>query len=187
MKQLTLILTLSSVLTGCALFSPEYQQPAIAAPSQTRTGVIFESNSTDFSQLQWWKKFQNPLLNSLIIQALKNNNELKMAQGNILQAQAQLKSAEYAWIPTLSASGMGLAGNTYMTNMTPQGSLARALPAGSVGNTNFNVWEGGFVPSYTFNVFANLNQTKLAQASLEMQQAAFNATRLSIISQVSGG
>lgn len=187
MKQLTLTLTLSSILSGCALFSPEYKQPSITPPSQTRTGLSFESNSADFSQLQWWKKFQDPLLDNLIIQALKNNNELKMAQGNILQAQAQLKSAEYAWIPTLSASGMGLAGNTYMTNMTPQSSLARALPAGSVGNTNFNVWEGGFVPSYTFNVFANINQTKLAQASLEMQQAAYNATRLSIISQVSGG
>lgn len=187
MKQLILVLSLSSVLAGCGIFSPEYQQPSITAPSQTRSGLNFESSTADFSQLQWWQKFQDPLLDKLIIQALNNNNELKMAQGNILQAQAQLKAAQYAWIPTLNASGLGLAGNTYMTNITPQGSLSQALPAGSAGNTNFNVWEGGFVPSYTFNVFANLNQTKLAKASLEMQRAAFNATRLSIISQVSGG
>lgn len=186
MKQITILILLSGIISGCALFSPEYHQPQIDTPNQTKGGIKIESGMADFSQLQWWKKFNDPLLDSMIVQALKNNNQLKIAKGNIMQAQAQLKAAEYAWIPTLNASGLGLAGNTYMTNITPQGSLNQMLPSGSVGNTNFNVWEGGFVPSYTFNVFANINQTKLAKASLEMQKASLNATRLSVISQVSG-
>ena len=185
-KHLTLLIGLSTILGGCALFSPSYEQPQVAAPTALRNGLAVESSTEDFSQIAWWKKFNDPVLDGLITQALHNNNQIKVAQGNITQAQAQLKAAQYAWIPTLNASGLGLAGNTYATNFTPQGSLSQLMPSGSVGNTNFSVWQGGFVPSYSFNVFANINQTKLAKASLEMQKAAANATKLSIIGQVSG-
>lgn len=185
-KQLTLMIGLATIISGCAMFSPSYEQPQVTAPSALRNGAAIESSTKDFSQLAWWEKFNDLILNSLITRALNNNNQIKVAQGNIIQAQAQLKAAQYAWIPTLNASGLGLAGNTYATNMTPQGSLSQLMPSGSMGNTNFSVWQGGFVPSYTFNVFANINQTKLAKASLEMQQASVNATKLSIIGQISG-
>jgi len=185
-KQLGLLISLSSLFGGCALFSPSYVAPQVDAPQSLRNGSIIESSSQDFSQLAWWNKFNDLTLDNLIMRALHNNNQLKIAQANISQAQAQLKAAQYAWIPTLNASGLGLAGNTYATNLTPQGSLSQLMPNGSVGNTNFSVWQGGFVPSYSFNVFANINQTKLAKASLELQTAAANATKLSIIGQVSG-
>ena len=41
------------------------------------------------------------VLNQLITQAPANNNQIQMAQGNIMQAQAQLKAAQYSWLPTL--------------------------------------------------------------------------------------
>lgn len=180
------LFSFSALITGCSFFSPPYQPPIVDLPTSTKSGVLIESGTTDFAQFAWWKKFNDPQLDNLILQALKNNNQIKMAHANIMQAQAQLKAAEYAWIPTLNAGGMGMSGNTYLTNMTPQGSFAQALPSGSMGNTNFSLLQGGFVPSYTLNIFANINQTKRAKASVELQKANANAIRLSIISQISG-
>ncbi len=180
------LFSFSALITDCSFFSPAYQSPIVDLPTSTKSGILIESGTTDFAQFAWWKKFNDPQLNNLILQALKNNNQIKIAQANIMQAQSQLKAAEYAWIPTLNANGMGMSGNTYLTNITPQGTFAQALPSGNVGNTNFSLLQGGFVPNYTLNIFANINQTKLAKASVELQKAHANAIRLSIISQISG-
>lgn len=179
---------LAMSLSACSIFAPDYQQPPVSAPESTRSGIKIESSTSDLSHDLWWKRMNDPQLNQLVSTALINNNQIQIAQGNILQAQARLKAAQYSWIPTLNANLNGFAGNSWATNFTPQGSLSQnpAMPSGSIGNTNFSGYYGGFTPSYNFNVFANLNQSKLAKASLEMQKAVLNSTRLSIIGQVSG-
>jgi outer membrane protein TolC len=83
--------------------------------------------------------------------------------------------------------GGGFVGGSFLTNTTPQGVLANTIPNGGSSNADFNGAFAGFVPSYSFNVFANISQTKLAQATLELQKAAYNSTRLTVIGQVSGG
>ena len=58
--------------------------------------------STNLAEMAWWKKFNDPQLNQLIESALQNNNNLQMAMGNILQAQASLKKIQMGWLPTVS-------------------------------------------------------------------------------------
>lgn len=190
MKKLSAIsmALIAASFSGCAIFSPSYEKPALDEPMQMRNGMQVESSNSDFSQLQWWKKINDPVLNQLISTALANNNQIQIAQGNIMQAQAKLTAAKYAWIPTLNAGGGGFTGNSWATTFTPQGSLAgiQGMPNGNVANMGFNGLYGSFIPSYSFNVFANINQEKLAKASLDMQKASYNATRLAIISQVTG-
>lgn len=193
-SNLLLLANLLVSLSACSILTPDYHQPDVGAPSTTRNGTKIESanpnlSNQDLSQNKWWDKMNDPQLNQLIRDALANNNQIQMAQGNILKAQAQLKAAQYSWIPTLNANLNGFSGNSWATNFTPQGSLSQnpAMPSGSIGNTNFSGYYGGFTPSYNFNVFANINQTKLAKASLALQKAALSSTRLSIIGQVSGG
>lgn len=174
--------------SGCAIFSPSYEKPNVDEPTQMRNGMQVESSNSDLSQLQWWKKVNDPVLNQLIETALANNNQIQVAQGNIMQAQAKLRAAKYAWIPTLNAGGGAFTGNTWATTFTPQGTLASTpgITNGSMANTGFNGLYGSFIPSYSFNVFANISQEKLAKASLDMQKASYNATRLAVISQVTG-
>ncbi|HRG63126.1 MAG TPA: efflux transporter outer membrane subunit [Burkholderiales bacterium] len=183
MKKFSQILTviMSLGLGACAFLAPSYQRPQVDAPTRTKSGLPIESSNEDYSKLEWWKKMDDPVLNQLITQALANNNQIQMAQGNIMQAQAQLKAAQYSWLPTLSAMGGGFTGNAWGTNFTPEGGSST-----SMANTNFSGYYGGFVPNYTLNIFANINQTRLAHASLDMKNAAMSATRLSVIGQVSG-
>lgn len=143
-------------LGGCALFSPSYTQPDIGTPQIMRNGMAVESGESDFSQLEWWKKVNDPQLNKLITMALANNNQIQMGMGNIMQAQASLKAAQYAWIPSLNAGVGGFSGNSWGTNFTPQGGLANTMPSGSMANTGFSGYDGSFMPSYSFNVFRNI-------------------------------
>lgn len=166
---------IAAMIGGCALFSPSYEKPIIEQPTTTRSGIAIESSDVDLSQMEWWKQVNDPVLNQLMVLAFENNAQIQTAQGNIMQAQASLKAAQYAWIPTLSGVGSGFDGGSFATN-------AGAVPLSG----NFNGAFGGFVPSYNFNVFANISKTKLARATLDMQKAAYNSTRLTIISQISG-
>ncbi|TXI99898.1 MAG: TolC family protein [Neisseriales bacterium] len=181
-------LYLTTFLGGCAIFHGQNQPPKIDYPTTTSSGVQFESAESDFSQLQWWRKFNDPVLDNLIQEVLANNNEIQISVGQIMEAQAKLKAAQYAWIPTLNASATGFAGNSWATNLTPQGSLAanNTFPSGAVANSDFSGFMGGFMPSYSFNVFQNISQSKLAQASVDVQKANYNNMKLSIIGQTAG-
>ncbi len=184
-KQTPFIITVFSVITGCALYSPSYEKPDVDSPPVTRNGMIIESSNTDLSQISWWKKMNDLVLDDLINKALANNNQIQIAQGNVLQAQAKLSSAQFSWIPTLNAGALGFAGNSFDTNTTSNNSNL-PIQSGSQNNANFNGYGAGFMPGYTFNIFTNISRTKLAKASLETQRAAVGATRLSVIGQVSG-
>lgn len=181
-------LYLAIFIGGCAVFQGNNQPPKIDYPTTASSGAQFESAESDFSQLQWWKRFNDPILNNLIQEALANSNEIQISVGRIMEAQAKLKAAQYAWIPTLSASATGFAGNSWATNLTPQGSLATSnvLPSGAVANSDFSGFMGGFMPSYSFNIFQNISQSKLAKANLEVQKATYNNMKLSIIGQTAG-
>jgi len=134
----------------------------------------------------WWEKMQDPVLNQLIKEALTNNNQILIAQANILQAQAQLKEAHYAWLPTLSVTGSGFLGRGWDSHLTPQGALAQSSALSNIGNLKIHGNYRGFVPSYSLNILENINSDKYAKASLETQRATYLSTRLSIISQISG-
>ena len=181
-----IILSLSTVLLlGCST-SPSYPPSEIIAPQATRNGTQIIQNQHDLSQVMWWKKMHDPVLNHLIEDALAHNNQIITAQANTLEAQAKLKAAQFAWVPTLNATGSGFTGATFDNDLTPKGILATSRALSNQGDMHFRGYYSGFVPSYSLNIIQNIHANKLAKASLDMQIAVYDSTRLSIISQVSG-
>jgi NodT family efflux transporter outer membrane factor (OMF) lipoprotein len=179
-------LNLSTILLiGCST-SPSDMSSEIIAPQTTRNGTQLIQNQHDLSQVMWWKKMHDPVLNHLIADALAHNNQIITAQANTLESQAKLKAAQFAWVPTLNAAGNGFTGGTWDNDLTPKGILATSPALANQGNMHFRGYYSGFVPSYSLNIMQNINADTLAKASLDMQNAVYNATRLSIISQVSG-
>lgn len=173
-------------MTGCAKLPAPEELPESTYPKVTRTGVPYINDQQDLSRVEWWKKLNDSTLNNLISNALANNNQIKIAQAHILQAQAELKEAEYAWIPTLAFGGNGFLGRTWDTSITPEGQFAQTPLFSNHGNFRFQGYYAGFLPTYSFNILQNTNLTKLARFSLAKSQAIMQATRLSIISQITG-
>ncbi|MFI4918378.1 MAG: TolC family protein [Legionellales bacterium] len=185
-RKMLLLPLFAMSLGSCYKITGIHDAKKIDYPSATRSGVKYIPSKTDLSKSAWWKKLKDPQLNQLISQALLRNNNIKSSNATILQAQAQLKAAQYAWIPTLDATANGFTGegwNSQLTSKQPQinnSFLANQSP------TRFRGYVAGFVPAYTVNIMNNISNVKAAKASLAMQQAQAQATQLGIISQMSG-
>lgn len=185
MTPIVRILYCAIALVGCSS-KPSYTPSNITPPHTTRNGTPILQHYHDLSQVMWWRKMHDPVLNHLIEDALAHNNQIISAQANVSEAEAKLKAAQWAWIPTLHASGNGFSGGTWDNDLTPKGILATSRALANQGNLHFRGYYSGFVPGYSLNIMQNINADKLAKATLDMQHAVYNATRLSIISQISG-
>ncbi len=136
-------------------------------------------------QIAWWEKMHDPVLNNLMKRVLKNNSQILAAQANILQAQALLKAAYNAWLPTVDGSVNGFLVKGWDSNINPQGSLTNSA-LGRVNNLKIDGAYAGFVPKYSLNILENINNTRLSKASLDKQKAIYMALNLSVIGQTVG-
>ncbi|CAM2877842.1 TolC family protein [Legionella anisa] len=185
MKRKIILLNLFAILLGgCCKNCIIHEK--VNYPTSTRSGVKYIDNKADLSRVAWWKKLNDPELNELISQALACNDSIRSSYATIEQAQAQLKAAQYAWIPTLDATANGFTGRTWNTHITPRGQLANNSFFSNLSNLKFRGYYAGFVPGYTFNILNNINNIKAARASLAMEQAQTQSVKLGIISQMSG-
>ena len=97
------VAALTILLTGCML-GPDYRRPAVDVMPSYR----FEDNETrDTANTDWWKEFQDPVLDSLIAEALANNKNVKIAAANIDQAAGVLMQTRAPLFPQVNYSGSG--------------------------------------------------------------------------------
>lgn len=174
------------LLESCKTTTPPRLQADNSPPKTTRSGIKIVDNAPDLSREMWWRKMHDPQLNHLIHDALIHNNQILNAQANVLQAKAQLQQARFSWIPTLNATGNGFVGGGWDSQFSPPNALARSGLLPKLGAIHFRGYATGFVPNYSLNILANINRDKLAKATLNMQKAAYQSVRLSVISQISG-
>ncbi len=84
-------------LTGCSL-APKYKRPAIALPESDKEKHIYYKN------IKWWKFFNDEKLNLLVDNALKNNDNLKLAILKIEKAYSLLKESEAERLPLFTGN-----------------------------------------------------------------------------------
>lgn len=159
------LVALATAMAGCGLMGPSYEKPDTNNPgSFPSRDTLAVTESANLPAMAWWKSFNDPVLNQLIESALKNNNNIQAAVGNIIAAQGQLRAIQFAWIPTGSAS-FGYSNRSFVGQ-----------------GYNFS---GS--PSYSLNIFQQIKSQEYAEANLAAQRAAKDTVRLSVISQTATG
>ena len=94
MRRLTAV-TVASLLAGCML-GPDYQRPAIDTPK----AFLYEpAAAADTANTEWWKQFNDPVLDALIAEALANNLNVKVAAANVEQAAGIFTQTRSALFP----------------------------------------------------------------------------------------
>lgn len=87
MKNSIIILAVMVMLASCKV-GPDYQTPEDQTPQTFR----YTSNATDsIINLNWWDLFHDPVLDTLIATALRQNKDLLIAASRIEQARANVK------------------------------------------------------------------------------------------------
>jgi outer membrane protein, multidrug efflux system len=161
------ILILTLAITGCGLYGPTYSKPEISTPKKFHSrDYLSEDSNANLPLTAWWKNFNDPQLNYLIESALKNNNNIQVAIGNIEAAKGQLQQVQYMWIPTMN---LGASYTNAPAYLTPIGYVA------------------GLLPTYALNIFQLIRSIEYAKANLEAVRAAKDVVRLSVITQTVGG
>lgn len=107
MKKIIIILAVAA-LGGCGIYKP-YTRPEVRTDGLYGEGVE-ESDEPTIGELSWRQMFTDPQLQELIGQGLENNTDMLTAHQRVAEAEAALKSARLAYIPSF--------------NFAPQGTLA---------------------------------------------------------------
>ncbi len=95
------VVVLVFLLVGCML-GPDYRRPAINTPESFR---FEEKDARDTANTNWWREFEDPVLDALIAEALSNNRTVMSAAANIEKAVGVLMQTRSPLFPQLSASG----------------------------------------------------------------------------------
>ncbi|HEX6790242.1 MAG TPA: efflux transporter outer membrane subunit [Candidatus Krumholzibacteria bacterium] len=104
MKSLRLAAALVCVgLFAACSFAPKYHRPELPVPQQFADTTV----STDKVQSDWWTLFGDATLDSLVGEALRNNQDLAAAAARVEQARALAGVAKAALYPEINVQGSG--------------------------------------------------------------------------------
>jgi multidrug efflux system outer membrane protein len=182
-----------AALSGCEV-GPNYKRPVVATPDAYRGALAPEiapaSNAapapTPLGAEKWNQVFTDPVLQSLIAEALKNNYDVKIAADRVLEEQAQLGITRAGQLPTISAGG------TYDALGLPS-SLLNSLNSNNNSSSNNNkttsnkYYAGGLTASAAWNLdFWGLyrRQTEAERANLRATEWAQQTTYSTLVENV---
>jgi multidrug efflux system outer membrane protein len=99
MKKLAYIVALMIIVsfTGCAV-GPDFKKPDVQPPDKFR---FSDSESKEVVNLKWWELFNDPVLNLLVITALNDNKDVRIAASRIEEARASLGFTKADMYPRL--------------------------------------------------------------------------------------
>ena len=116
MHRKLVLLVIAFFVAGCAV-GPDYKRPVVDVPPAYRyeeAGGVREAADSE-----WWKQFNDPVLDQLIAEALANNKSVKIAAANIERAAGILTTTRSALFPQLSYSGTSSRYQISKNNITP--------------------------------------------------------------------
>lgn len=141
-------------------------------PERWRLDSSFEQTLPDDDL--WWKTFQDPLLDSLIIRAVDQNYNVAMAAHRVEIARQTLLQARSRYYPTLGLSGG-------WTKSRSSGALSsQSLPA-----TNASYWDLGVNMSWEIDLFGKITaQSRDKKALWQATKAQYVGTMVTLVADV---
>jgi NodT family efflux transporter outer membrane factor (OMF) lipoprotein len=157
-------------LAGCAAVGPNYKASEPNAPAgwhtELRQGLSAEETSP--RQLaSWWTTLNDPLLTSLIEQAVNNNLDLKQATAKVREARARRGISRAGMFPTLDTSG----------------SATRSKSSGSAASNSF--YSVGFDAGWEVDIFGGVRRAvEAAEADLAASRENLRDVLVSLTAEV---
>ena len=158
-----LIICAAAALTGCGIYKP-YTRPEVTTAGLY--GSAETADTTTLGDIRWQEMFTDPQLQALIALALENNTDLLSAGWRVKEAEATLKSARLAYLPSF--------------NFAPQGSLS-SFDGGPTAKT----YSIPVTASWQIDIFNGLTNAKRKAKALYAQSKEYEqAVKTQLISGV---
>ena len=171
---LALLFTLALLVSGC-MVGPDFVKPDAQMEEEwlQQHNQEIKSEPADFSE--WWKVFNDPVLDNLIEIASRQNLDLQNAGLRILEARAQLGIAVGFQYPQTQQIGGEANANQ----------LSKNAPNGAGADKFFYNYQFGFDAAWEFDFWGRFRRgVESANASLYTTLANYDDILVSLIAEV---
>ncbi len=160
----------ATALTACAA-GPDFKAPTTPT---TAGGAFIGAASPAVSQMaaddHWWRLYNDPLLDSLVQDALKANTDIRVAIANVERARAQLRGARSDKLPSTTLSGQPTYGRS---------SVAQTLPG--MDRENWTV-SAGLDVAYEVDLFGRVKRSiEAAKGDVNAAAGDADAVRVTVV------
>jgi multidrug efflux system outer membrane protein len=142
--------TLGVIVCACATVGPDYVAPKPQVPKTFVEAPTHEPNNAGGRKPiddAWWKNLGDPVLENLLMQALKSAPSIAEAQARVREARALRGVVAADQFPTVDA------GSEYMRNHGSNNVPVGVPPGGLGQGKNSNLWQAGFDASWEIDIF----------------------------------
>src|ERR1700692_2559109 len=162
-----------STLAACAV-GPNYQRPATPVDAHfvnaTQPGF-----AEDAAVEQYWTRFADPVLDSLVEDAVAHNTDLRTAAANLRASRAVRRLAGFDLFPTATLKG-GYTHNLYSEQQ---------LPGVDQHDREFDSAQGSFEGLWELDLFGRVRRNvEAARADVGVSAASLQDSRVSVIAEV---
>jgi multidrug efflux system outer membrane protein len=172
----------AALVAGCSL-APELKQPEVDVPVRFKELPAAEQGtwkpaqpSEDLPRGQWWRVFNDPVLDRLEEDAIGANQNLQAAAARVTQARALVGVAKADRIPQVNA-GFG------PTRVQPTG-VSLGLPPGEFVDP-YTAWRALLTVSYEVDLFGRVSDTiEATRSDYEANVATFRSVMLALQADV---
>lgn len=162
MRKIIIILA-AAAMVGCGIYKP-YTRPEVMTDGLY--GAVETTDTTTLGDISWQEMFTDPQLQTLIARALENNTDLQSAGWRVKEAEATLKSARLAYLPSF--------------NFAPQGALSSFD-----GATPTKTYSIPVQASWQIDIFNGLTNAKRRARALYLQSKEYEqAVKTQLIASV---
>jgi len=168
------IALLLTLLSACTVVGPDYHVPDEAVIRQEKAGAPFASAGEavyvgDDLPQNWWRLYEQEILNDLVGKALVANTDLRIASANLARSRAILEEARTMTDPIFDVG----ASPTYGKNASKHGAQREA---------NHWFYDMGAGMSYQLDLFGKIARAvEASEADMEATRAAYDMMRITVI------
>lgn len=167
-----LLACLAPVLYGCAAAGLQPAQPSQVSIPHAWSDTQAAAATGDASLIQWWRRFDDPLLTRLVAQALKANTTVTGAQAALRQARSLRDVAAAAMWPSLGSTA------------SAQRNSAKS-PSANGGTAFVNSFQAGLDANWELDIFgANRSALNASEAAARASAASLGGVQVSIAAEV---
>jgi multidrug efflux system outer membrane protein len=163
------------LLTGC-MVGPDYQRPAVDMPQNWR---FEDKEAKDVVNTLWWEQFNDPVLNDLILVALQENKDVKIAAARVEQFLGLYGTTRAFLFPQIGAGAS--AGRQRLSQST--GPVPYEQDPGI--NTTFDTYDIFVNVNWEIDLWGKIRRaTEAARADLLSTEEARRSVILTLVTAV---
>lgn len=171
MKSFILTLAAASALSACAAVPHLGPEPQVKPAASYATAQSFQAPAAAWPQDGWWRRYNDPQLDALVDEALRNSPTLVQAEARLRRSQSLAEQARAAMLPDLSLHGT-IAKQRESENLgIPPEFVPKGYQPYGRGTANLN-WD--------LDLFGR-NRASLAAATSEAQAAEMDAAESRLV------